>query len=31
MSPIPHNILLDIETVPQYSDFEKVPDEWKEL
>ncbi|PZR29506.1 MAG: 3'-5' exonuclease [Citrobacter freundii] len=33
MSPYPlHNILfLDIETVPQYSEYEQVPAEWKEL
>src|SRR5687767_8894495 len=33
MSSIPlHNILfLDIETVSQYSSFNELPDEWKEL
>lgn len=33
MSPYPlHNILfLDIETVPQYAEYEHVPAEWKEL
>jgi uncharacterized protein YprB with RNaseH-like and TPR domain len=33
MPPIPlHNILfLDIETVPQYSSYSEMPDEWKKL
>jgi uncharacterized protein YprB with RNaseH-like and TPR domain len=33
MTPYPyHNILfLDIETVPQFSSFDLVPDDWKEL
>jgi len=33
MSPIPLNniLFLDIETVPQYSGFDQVPAEWKDL
>src|SRR5215831_11081317 len=32
-SPLPLNniLFLDIETVPQYADYDLLPDEWKEL